>query len=99
MPERSFNKLNRLTVTYQEPETAIRIGLISKVVSDIQASACSDGTAQCGPNSVCVQLEAIEEYEVKLEPTNFFLFIFLNQNLKKMRVNILLLLTETFVGA
>lgn len=64
-PEVTYNKVSRITGTYQEVESALRIGMINKVLTDIQTNACTDGTAECGPNSVCISLEEPDEYEVR----------------------------------
>lgn len=64
-PEQSFNKLSRMTSTYQETEKALRLGAVNRVLRDIR-DACNDGTAQCGPNSVCQPLEDAGEYEVSI---------------------------------
>lgn len=64
MPERIYNKLSRISVNYQEADSALRLGNINKVLLDIR-DACNDGSAQCGPNSVCRSLEGAGEYEVR----------------------------------
>lgn len=49
-----FNKVSKISAQYQERETALRIGMINKVVRNSDINPCTDGTATCHQNSMCV---------------------------------------------
>lgn len=49
-----FNKVSKITSQYQERETALRIGMINKVVRNSEVNPCTDGSASCHPDSLCV---------------------------------------------
>lgn len=49
-----FIKVSKITANYQEKDLALRLGMITKVVRNSEINPCTDGTATCNPNSVCV---------------------------------------------
>lgn len=61
-----FSKLIRTTSEYQENEEALRIGLINKINRNTPVNPCTDGTASCGPNSICIPNPNHESYSVSI---------------------------------
>lgn len=64
-----FSKVSKITAQYQERETALRIGMINKVVRDTPVNPCTDGSATCGTNSICIPDPVNESYSVSLSMT------------------------------
>lgn len=60
-----FNKVSKISAQYQERETALRIGMINKVVRNSEINPCTDGTATCHPNSMCVPDPPNDSYLVR----------------------------------
>lgn len=58
-----YNKISKISSSYQNRESALRIGMLNKVVANLEANPCTDGTAECGDNTVCV-VEGEDGYEV-----------------------------------
>lgn len=56
-------KTSRTSITYKEEENALRIVMLSKVGVSEKSNRCSDGTANCGANTICVPIDD-ENYEV-----------------------------------
>lgn len=52
-----YNKVFRVTAAYSAAENALRIGSFNKITLNRDSSACNDGTATCGENTVCVPAE------------------------------------------
>lgn len=65
-----YNKISKISSSYQSRESALRIGMLNKIVANLEANPCSDGTAQCGDNTVCV-LDGEDGYEVSHKLTIF----------------------------
>lgn len=61
-----FSKVSKITSQYQERETALRIGMINKVVRDTPVNRCTDGSATCGANSICIPDPINDSYSVSL---------------------------------
>lgn len=62
----AFSKISKITAQYQERETALRIGMINKVVRDTPINRCTDGSATCGANSICIPDPINDSYSVSL---------------------------------
>lgn len=58
-----YNRVSKITSSYQSRENALRIGMLNKVVDNLEANPCTDGTAECGENTICV-LDGADGYEV-----------------------------------
>lgn len=58
-----FNKISKISSSYQSRESALRLGMLNKMVANLEVNPCTDGTAQCGDNTVCV-VEGDDGYEV-----------------------------------
>lgn len=65
-----YNKISKISSSYQSRESALRIGMLNKIVSNLESNPCSDGTAECGQNTVCV-LDGEDGYEVCHKRTIF----------------------------
>lgn len=61
-----FNKVFRVTSAFSAKESALRIGMSNKVTLNRDSSACTDGTAKCGDNTVCIAA-ANDSYDVSVE--------------------------------
>ncbi|KAG4067397.1 hypothetical protein HA402_011951, partial [Bradysia odoriphaga] len=49
-----YNKVSKISSSYQSRESALRIGMLNKIVANLETNPCTDGTAQCGQNTICV---------------------------------------------
>lgn len=49
-----FNKVFKVTMAYSPADSALRIGMFNKITLNRDSSACTDGTATCGENTVCM---------------------------------------------
>lgn len=49
-----YSKISKISVVYQDRETAIRINMMNKLISNVEINPCTDGTAACGENMICV---------------------------------------------
>ncbi|KAH8309564.1 hypothetical protein KR059_011830 [Drosophila kikkawai] len=49
-----LQKISKVTLDFVERDQALRISAVSKVGVTAESNACTDGTAECGENSVCV---------------------------------------------
>ncbi len=78
-----YNKVSKITSSYQNRESALRIGMLNKIVANLEANPCTDGTAQCGHNTVCV-VDGEDGYDVSFDDNFPF---FLNFKLKYKIVN------------
>lgn len=58
-----YNKITKISSTYTQRESALRIGLLNRIVLDIQSNPCTDGSANCGDNTICVPDE-VDGFEV-----------------------------------
>ncbi|GAB0089199.1 Nidogen [Sergentomyia squamirostris] len=47
-------KVTKVTVSYEPREQAIRISMLSRAGLDTASNPCSDGTAICGQNTLCI---------------------------------------------
>ena len=56
-------KVSKITLSYEERENALRIGLLSKIGISDETNPCNDGSAVCGENTICVPVED-DNYEV-----------------------------------
>lgn len=63
-PSPIYNKVSKITAHYQEKELALRIGMINRVVRNTVVNACTDGSATCGSNSICVPDPEHDSYSV-----------------------------------
>lgn len=90
-----YNKISKISSSYQNRESALRIGMLNKIVANLEANPCTDGTAQCGDNTICV-VDGDDGYVVSLErcicfkflrKTFFFLFQILVQLQKWIHSN------------
>lgn len=66
-----YNRVSKISSSYQSRESALRIGMLNKIVANLESNPCTDGTAQCGQNTICV-VDGDDGYEV----TNSFRFTF-----------------------
>lgn len=62
----AFSKVSKITAQYQDRETALRIGMLNKVVRDTPINRCTDGSATCGANSICIPDPINDSYSVSL---------------------------------
>lgn len=60
-----FNKVFKVTSTFSPAENALRIGITNKITLNRDSSACTDGTATCGENTVCIAA-ANDSYDVSV---------------------------------
>lgn len=49
-----LEKVSKITLDYFPQDQALRTGLLAKIGVDVSLNPCSDGSANCGPNTVCV---------------------------------------------
>lgn len=49
-----YNKISKISSSYQNRESALRLGMLNKIVANLEANPCTDGTAECGHNTICV---------------------------------------------
>lgn len=47
-------KVSKITLDYFPQDQALRTGLLAKIGVDVALNPCTDGSANCGENSVCV---------------------------------------------
>lgn len=59
-----FSKVSKITAKYQERETALRVGMVNKVVRNTPVNRCTDGSATCGANSICLPDPINDSYSV-----------------------------------
>lgn len=59
-----FSKVSKITAKYQERETALRIGMVNKIVRNTPVNRCTDGSATCGANSICLPDPINDSYSV-----------------------------------
>jgi len=55
-------KSSKITLGYFSQENAVRISSINKIGLDERSNPCTEGTANCGENTICVPTE--DSYEV-----------------------------------
>ncbi|CAD7078769.1 unnamed protein product [Hermetia illucens] len=49
-----LEKLSKISLDYHDRESAIRIGMLNKIGVDPESNPCTDGTANCGDNTICI---------------------------------------------
>ncbi|XP_055916936.1 nidogen [Eupeodes corollae] len=49
-----MEKVSKITLDYFPQDQALRTGLLAKIGADVGLNPCSDGSANCGENTVCV---------------------------------------------
>lgn len=59
-----YNKVSKISANYQARDSALRIGMINKVVRDTMVNPCTDGSASCAPDSICVPDTNTDSYTV-----------------------------------
>lgn len=59
-----YNKVSKISANYQPRDSALRIGMINKVVRDTAVNPCTDGSATCDINSVCAPDASSNGYTV-----------------------------------
>ncbi|KAH8272873.1 hypothetical protein KR018_006184 [Drosophila ironensis] len=52
-----LQKISKVALDYVDRDQALRISAVSKVGVDAESNACTDGTADCPENSLCVPYE------------------------------------------
>lgn len=63
-----YNKISKISSSYQSRESALRLGMLNKIVANLESNPCTDGTAQCGDNTICVP-DGQDGYDVSSELT------------------------------
>ncbi|XP_030387552.1 nidogen-1 [Scaptodrosophila lebanonensis] len=49
-----LQKVSKIVLDYSERDQALRTSAVNKIGVDAESNACTDGSAQCGENAVCV---------------------------------------------
>lgn len=49
-----YSKISKISVVYQDQESAIRINMMNKLINNVEVNPCTDGSANCGENTICV---------------------------------------------
>lgn len=56
--------MSKITAQYQERDEALRIGMINKAVTNSPVNPCTDGSASCSSNAVCIPDQENDSYRV-----------------------------------
>uniref|UniRef100_A0A1B0GHS0 Putative nidogen n=1 Tax=Lutzomyia longipalpis TaxID=7200 RepID=A0A1B0GHS0_LUTLO len=56
-------KISKVSVSYEPREQAIRISMLSRAGIDQSVNPCTDGTAKCGENTLCIPAQEDEDAE------------------------------------
>lgn len=58
-------KTSRIQLGYYSQEDAVRLSSITKIGIDEKSNPCTEGTANCGENTICIPSNDDESYEVR----------------------------------
>ncbi|KAL7736227.1 hypothetical protein ACLKA6_002906 [Drosophila palustris] len=52
-----LQKVSKITLDYSDRDQAVRTSALSKIGVDAESNSCTDGSAQCAENAICVPYE------------------------------------------
>ncbi|KAH8299746.1 hypothetical protein KR044_005465 [Drosophila immigrans] len=52
-----LQKVSKITLDYSDRDQAVRTSALTKIGVDAESNACTDGSAQCAENAICVPYE------------------------------------------
>lgn len=67
-----YNKISKISASYNPNERALRYSMLNKFTQNQDSNACTDGTALCGQNAICVANDD-DSYDVR----DLFCFFFI----------------------